>query len=78
MHICIEMSGENNIILPIHYNHIVQAFIYKTIDKELADFLHNEGYGDDRKFRLFCFSNLSGKAKIESNRAILYLNLLFS
>jgi CRISPR-associated endoribonuclease Cas6 len=73
MHICIEMSGENNIILPIHYNHIVQAFIYKTIDKELADFLHNEGYGDDRKFRLFCFSNLSGKAKIESNRG----NIIF-
>jgi len=73
MHICIEMTGKKNLILPIHYNHMVQAFIYKTIDKELADFLHNEGYGDSRKFRLFCFSNLSGKAKAEIDKG----NIIF-
>jgi CRISPR-associated endoribonuclease Cas6 len=73
MHICIEMSGDKKLVLPIHYNHIVQAFIYKTIDKELADFLHNEGYGDGRKFRLFCFSNLSGKVKVDSGRG----NIIF-
>jgi len=68
MHICIEMSGDKKLVLPIHYNHIIQAFIYNTIDKELADFLHNEGYGDSRKFRLFCFSNLTGRSKTESDK----------
>ncbi|HEY8422638.1 MAG TPA: CRISPR-associated endoribonuclease Cas6 [Thermoclostridium sp.] len=68
MHISIEMIGQKDIILPIHYNHIIQGFIYNMIDKELSDFLHNKGYGDSRKFKLFCFSNIIGKAHIDEEK----------
>lgn len=70
IHIRIELIGENEIRLPLHYNHIVQGFIYKTIDRNLAEFLHNTGYGEQRKFKLFCFSNLLGKSIIRDNYII--------
>jgi CRISPR-associated endoribonuclease Cas6 len=65
MHLTIEFTSENNIVLPIHYNHLVQAFIYKTIDEKLADFLHKTGYGSTRKFKLFSFSNLLGSSNVD-------------
>lgn len=68
MHICIEMIGEKDIILPIHYNHIIQGFIYNMIDEELSRFLHSRGYGDRRKFKLFCFSNILGKSRIDKEQ----------
>jgi len=62
MHLTIEFSSDKDIILPIHYNHLVQGFIYDTIDEKLAEFLHSKGYGEGRNFKLFCFSNIFGKA----------------
>lgn len=67
MHIIIEFSCDKSIVLPIHYNHIIQGFIYKTIDEKLADFLHRKGYGEGRNFKLFCFSRLFGKADTKYN-----------
>lgn len=73
MHICIQLNGTEDIVLPLYYNHIVQGFIYKMIDRELAEFLHNKGYGDGRKFKLFCFSNIMGKAHIDGeNKNIVF------
>lgn len=66
MHICIQLNAHKDIVLPIHYNHITQGFIYNMIDKELSEFLHSKGYGDSRKFKLFCFSNIIGKSHIDS------------
>ena len=63
MNLLIEFTCQNNIELPIQYNNIVQGFIYKTLDEKMADFLHNKGYGKDRKFKLFCFSNLYGRRR---------------
>ncbi len=50
------------LVLPIHYNHLVQAFIYTSLDKVLASFYHDQGflYGK-RRFKLFTFSRLLGK-----------------
>lgn len=59
MQIKISFSSDVNIVLPIHYNHIVQGFIYNNIDEELASFLHNKGYiSRGRTFKLFTFSNI--------------------
>lgn len=59
MQIRIGFSSETDIILPIHYNHIIQAFIYNNIDEELALFMHDKGYmNSGRKFKLFSFSNI--------------------
>ncbi len=56
------------ISLPIHYNAILQAFFYKSLPRELADFLHEIGFFyNNRKFKLFTFSKIfSPKYKIES------------
>lgn len=66
MHLTIEFTSEKAIVLPIHYNHIIQGFIYDTIDEKLASFLHSKGYGEERVFKLFCFSNIFGKADRKS------------
>lgn len=66
IHIDIELTYYNDeIILPIHYNHLVQSAIYNSISKELADFLHNIGYSTEKRtFKLFSFSCLNGRFKI--------------
>lgn len=68
MQIKISLESNNNIYLPVHYNHILQAFIYNNIDKKLSEFLHNEGYIEKgRSFKLFTFSRILTRGKIEGN-----------
>lgn len=63
----LEHLNENQAVLPLHYNHGLQSFIYRHISPELADFLHKEGYSlGKRKFKLFTFSRLLGKYHINS------------
>lgn len=50
-----------DVVLPIHYNHLVQAAIYNSIDSQLAAFLHEKGFLDGKRtFRMFAFSLLRG------------------
>lgn len=66
MQIKIKISSNSNIILPVHYNNILQGFIYKNIDEDLANFLHDGGYiVNGRNFKLFTFSRVLTKGKIE-------------
>ncbi len=53
----------NNLRLPIHYNHILQGFIYKNIfDDNFREFLHEKGFQlEGKTFKLFTFSQLYGK-----------------
>lgn len=61
MHIILRMKTDNQLILPIDYNHIVQSAIYHSIDAKLAEHLHGQGFvADGRVFRLFSFSRLAG------------------
>lgn len=52
----------DNLKLPIHYNHILQGFIYKNIfDDNFREFLHEKGFSiEGRKFKLFTYSQLFG------------------
>jgi CRISPR-associated endoribonuclease Cas6 len=51
--------------IPIHYNHILQSFIYDNISSELSSFLHEQGYvHGKRSFKLFTFSRLYGKFRL--------------
>lgn len=53
-------------VLPIHYNHIVQAAIYNSINFELASFLHKKDFFDGKQtFKMFAFSLLRGQFAIE-------------
>lgn len=67
MQIKIRFGGSRNILLPVYYNHIVQAFIYNNIDRDLAKFLHDKGYtSNGRAFKLFTFSRILNKARNEN------------
>ena len=73
MRVSIEFESESgSLFLPIHYNHIVQGFIYDNISPELAKFLHEQGYTHiKRSFKLFTFSRLYGRFKIEGKYIVL-------
>lgn len=74
MKIKINLKSEQNIELPIQYNHIVQAFIYNNIDEKIAKFLHDKGYVvNNRSFKLFNFSRIFGNYKIDKdNKKIIF------
>lgn len=55
------------LILPLHYNSLVQGFIYHHLDEVVSNRLHNEGvpFGK-RQFRFFTFSRIIGEYRINS------------
>lgn len=66
MRITIEFHCNQELILPIHYNYILQGFLYKNLtDKDYRNFLHETGYQlDDKNFKMFTLSRLTGKFRI--------------
>ena len=65
-------NNRNTIKLPQHYNSIIQGFIYRNLDRAMAERLHEQGYKyEKRRFKLFTFSKVFGKFTKEEN------NLLF-
>ncbi len=61
MRITLKFDVQNTLTLPKSYQRIVQGFIYEKIrGTAFSEFLHNEGFGDTRKFKLFTFSLLKG------------------
>lgn len=60
MRIDIELTSDKEIKLPIHYVHMVQAFLYKNLsDRDYSEFLHHSGYWQGRKqFKLFTYSRI--------------------
>jgi CRISPR-associated endoribonuclease Cas6 len=64
LRLTINLEG-NTIAIPIHYNYLIQSFIYNHISPKLSDFLHTEGYViGKRRFAMFTFSRLLGKFRI--------------
>ncbi|OMH39863.1 CRISPR-associated endoribonuclease Cas6 [Desulfurobacterium indicum] len=65
MKLKLTFEAEKNVELPIHYNYILQGFIYNNLAKPFADFLHNEGYRyGNQIFKLITFSKIYGRKKI--------------
>ena len=68
---------DRNIVLPINYQYPLSSWIYHTLeqgDRELADFLHEEGYGDSghQRFKFYSFSELrTPGARVRGNRLLL-------
>ena len=64
-------SSNSHLSLPISYNSIIQGFIYRSLDRVLSDWLHNEATRfEKRHFRFFTFSRLIGKYKIEDKKIV--------
>lgn len=72
MRIKIQFTAHKPLILPIEYNHIVQGFIYAHLEPVLRKQIHEKGYlYENRQFRLFTFSRIEGKYRIEGKNFIL-------
>ncbi|MDK2922220.1 MAG: CRISPR-associated endoribonuclease Cas6 [Desulfonauticus sp.] len=67
MRIKLSLISENNTLqLPLHYNHILQGFIYSHLAPTLANWLHEDGFKyKNRNFKAFTFSRLIGKFEIK-------------
>ncbi|RLD17072.1 MAG: CRISPR-associated endoribonuclease Cas6 [Caldiserica bacterium] len=71
MRVTFRLSLENDLSLPLSYNHLIQSFIYRNLKKELSDFLHNKGFTlGKRNFKLFTFSKIKGNFRIEKENII--------
>ncbi|MEY8304154.1 CRISPR-associated endoribonuclease Cas6 [Anaerosalibacter bizertensis] len=56
----------DKVLLPIQYNHMVQAMIYKLLDEEMADFLHEKGFQNEKRtFKMFTFSRITGRYTLD-------------
>lgn len=71
--IILENINDERIKFPVHYNHLLQSFIYQNIGEELAEFLHERGfeYGK-RKFKMFVFSRIFSKGLKISKKEIIF------
>jgi len=66
LQIRVSFISDKDIVLPIHYNDIVQAFIYSNIDYDLSCFLHDKGFTTNgRTFKMFSFSRIIGRPKMK-------------
>ncbi len=65
MKLKLTFESGNQVELPMHYNYVLQGFIYNNLAKPFADFLHNEGYRyGNQIFKLITFSKIYGKKRI--------------
>ena len=65
-------TSSYNTFIPINYQYALSACLYHIVNKAdtaFASFLHSRGYG--KGFKLFCFSELQTKFKVEQGRFIL-------
>ncbi len=65
--ITLEKDGAYEFSLTLHYNHLIQGWIYNNISETLSNFLHDRGFAfEKRKFKLFTFSRILGRFRISS------------
>ena len=66
MRIAITLESDRPLRLPIHYNALLQGFVYHQLEPNLAAWLHEEAYRfEKRKFTMFTFSRLSGRFDLD-------------
>ena len=63
-----EVVDKEGIILPVHYNYLIQSLIYRTFSEDLAQKLHDVGFKfEKRTFKLFTFSRILEKGEKKDN-----------
>jgi CRISPR-associated endoribonuclease Cas6 len=71
MRLKIKFVTKAGLVLPIHYNEIIQGFIYKNLHPEVAKKVHDEGFKDPETgkiFKFFTFSRLIPENKPVINK----------
>ena len=66
--------------LPLSYKYILQATIYSMLPRDtIGDFYHNQGYDiQEKKYKLFVFSDLYGSYSIQNNQIVFKNEVSFS
>src|SRR5690625_2287690 len=63
------VEQDREIILPIDYNHMVQAMIYNQLEEEVADFLHEEGFRKEKIIYKLCnFYRLLVRCRLDKKK----------
>ena len=66
MRLYITLLPREPVVLPIHYNHILQSAIYSNLGSKLGSLIHDEGYEhDSRTFKPLTFSRLNGTYRLD-------------
>lgn len=52
-------------LIPFEYHGFLQAVIYKALSEPLAQLYHDKGFGDNRIYKMFVFSELIGNYKLD-------------
>jgi CRISPR-associated endoribonuclease Cas6 len=62
----ITLSPYEPLVLPIHYNYILQSAIYSSLGSKLGTLMHDEGYEHgSRAFKPLTFSRLNGTYRLD-------------
>ncbi|MCI7105585.1 MAG: CRISPR-associated endoribonuclease Cas6 [Lachnobacterium sp.] len=80
MQLVVHIKLEEPLVLPINYNHIIQAIIYRALSimPDYADFLHESGYMmGNRQYKMFHFGQLKGKYHIQNKHIVFESNVEF-
>ncbi len=65
------LPAEGVCTLPVHYNHVIQGFIYRHLDAEMATSLHDEGFVEGkRRLKMFVFSRLMGNSVVRDGHIV--------
>ncbi len=79
MRIHVKWNADTPLELPLAYHRILQGVVYQSMRNayDHSEFVHSEGYFYGRRnYRMFCFSHIFGKARVE-NQKIIFSGPLF-
>ena len=66
MRSAITLESNHPLVLPIHYNALVQGLIYHQLEPNLASWFHGEAYTfAKRTYKMFTFSRLQGRYHLD-------------
>ena len=80
MQLLVQINLNEPLSLPVNYNHILQAIIYRALNimPEYAAFFHDNGFErEQRQYKMFQFSQLTGKYRIENRRITFHSEVSF-
>lgn len=80
MQLVVHIGLDEPLSLPINYNHILQAVIYRSLSimPDYAEFLHAGGFTrGQRQYKMFQFSQLVGEYQIEDKRITFFSQVSF-
>ncbi len=74
MRLVLHMRAKSGgIVVPVHYNRLLQGLIYRHLDEAVAQRVHQQGWAvGKRRLRLFVFSRLFGRARYDRATARLH------